>query len=249
MIEGFANIIICANVKTLQFVLNRVFRRHKNNRRFVSIGAQLLRKFKAINIGHCYIKNQQIRFAFFNHLHRATRTVQRLNFKTFFAQDKMYQRIGKPVIINNKYIHSLSCSSPFYRNAIIPLSIPLHMQKRLRTRRGGGWVVRGGDACVALVLIPRAFPFLPGQHKRPLPTSTPLPFYRGRYVWLRLGSRFVPVGAGAVLRGVGTLASPSSSSRERLLPLARATQASPLHPTPPRPLRIRFILSPKYLPV
>src|SRR5205807_4306701 len=27
-------------------------------------------------------------------------------------------------------------------------------QKPLRTRRGGGWVVRGGDACVALVRVP-----------------------------------------------------------------------------------------------
>ena len=48
---------------------------------------------------------------------------------------------------------------------------------------------------------------------------------------------------------MGTLASPSSCSRERLFPLARATQASPLHPTPLPPLRIRFMLSPKYLPL
>src|SRR5947209_6750566 len=61
----------------------------------------------------------------------------------------------------------------------------------------------------------------------------------------RFGSPFVPVGAGEGLCGVGTLASPSSCSRERLFPLARATQASPLHPTPLPPLRIRFILSPK----
>ncbi|TMD69810.1 MAG: hypothetical protein E6I91_01190 [Chloroflexi bacterium] len=34
---------------------------------------------------------------------------------------------------------------------------------------------RGRDACVALVLVPQVFPFLPGRRKRPLPASTPLP--------------------------------------------------------------------------
>jgi hypothetical protein len=46
---------------------------------------------------------------------------------------------------------------------------------------------------------------------------------------LRLGSRFVPVGAGVGLCREGTLASPSSWSCERLPPPPRATQASPPH--------------------
>src|SRR5437867_2468886 len=46
-------------------------------------------------------------------------------------------------------------------------------QKRLRTRRGGGWVVWGGDACVALVPLPCLLPSA-GRPKGPIPTSQPL---------------------------------------------------------------------------
>src|SRR5881275_1137123 len=81
------------------------------------------------------------------------------------------------------------------------------------------------------------------------PHATLPPLSRVGILPCRFASPFVPVGAGEGLCGVGTLASPSSCSRERLFPLARATQASPLHPTPLPPLRIRFILSPKYLPL
>src|SRR5436309_3112199 len=40
---------------------------------------------------------------------------------------------------------------------------------------------RGRDACVALVLVPPVFPFLPGRRKRPLPASTPLPLLSRPY--------------------------------------------------------------------
>jgi hypothetical protein len=59
-------------------------------------------------------------------------------------------------------------------------------------------------------------------------------FTRGGCFSCRLGSPFVPVGAGEGVCRVGTLASPSPCSRERMAPPPRATQASPLpiHPTP-----------------
>ena len=40
---------------------------------------------------------------------------------------------------------------------------------------------RGGDACVALVLVPRVCPLQPGRRKRPHPTSTPLPPLRNTH--------------------------------------------------------------------
>src|SRR5438876_4944134 len=48
-------------------------------------------------------------------------------------------------------------------------------RKPLRTRRGGGWVVRGGDACVALAGRRRLVGPGRGRRKRPLPFSQPPP--------------------------------------------------------------------------
>ena len=63
-----------------------------------------------------------------------------------------------------------------------------------------------GDACVALVLLPQVFPFLPGRRKRPHSTQ---PFPRP-YETTPLPSSFhknLPKKAGEVRKGVGTLAS------------------------------------------
>ena len=58
------------------------------------------------------------------------------------------------------------------------------------------------------------------------------------------GREDVLVGAGVVRRGVGTLASPSSRSRERFPFPARATQASPpIIPSHPRPYGYEAALS------
>src|SRR5205807_10585576 len=107
----------------------------------------------------------------------------------------------------------------------------------LRPRRGGGWVVRGGDACVALVLLLQVpSPLLPGRRKRPRPTSTPLPLSGGGILWLRLGGPFVPVGAG-VVDGVGGDA--CVALVPRCSPPSRATQASPPHNhTTPAPTNV-----------
>src|SRR5947209_8605577 len=48
-------------------------------------------------------------------------------------------------------------------------------------RRGGVDEAWGGDACVALVLVPRVCPLQPGRRKRPHPTSTPLPPLRNTH--------------------------------------------------------------------
>src|SRR5438477_1099519 len=47
--------------------------------------------------------------------------------------------------------------------------------KPLHTRRGGGRVVWGGDACVALVLFPRVFPPPARATQASPPHTTPLP--------------------------------------------------------------------------
>src|SRR5947209_16503795 len=90
----------------------------------------------------------------------------------------------------------------------------------------------GGDACVALVLL----------------LCTLFPSSQGDM------AKYLPVKAGVGMRRGGDAlccASPSSYSPEPT-PLARATQASPLHPTPPPLSRVGIVSCPfgsPFLPV
>src|SRR5947209_19203731 len=95
---------------------------------------------------------------------------------------------------------------------------------------------RGGDACVALVLIPRApAPSCQGDASVP----TPPPLSRVGILPCRFGSPFVPVGAGEGLCGVGTLASPWQEGESVHRSRTRATQASPPHVhTTPAPTNV-----------
>src|SRR5712691_3014157 len=106
MDKRFANIVIRANFKALDDVLDGIFGGHKNQRSFVAFGTQFGGKLKAVDVGHGYVKDQQVGFSLLDHLHGTTSIVHGFYFVPFFAQHKLDQGIGKAIIINNKNIHS-----------------------------------------------------------------------------------------------------------------------------------------------
>src|SRR5436189_3402721 len=96
----------------------------------------------------------------------------------------------------------------------------------LRPRRGGSWVVRGGDACVALV--PRCSPPSRATQASP-PHIHPTPAFRGRYfVAAPRGPFRIRRGGGSGWGGRGRLRRP----RSPLLPSFQGDASVPA-PHPP----------------
>src|SRR5947209_3366155 len=60
VVIGFANIIVCANMKPMQFVFDCILCRDENNRDLVSLGSQPIGKFKAVDVGHGHVEKEQI---------------------------------------------------------------------------------------------------------------------------------------------------------------------------------------------
>src|SRR5581483_11743517 len=108
MIIRFTDIVVGPDIKAMQLRLQTVLGSHKNKRRLIALGSQLLRKLEAIEIGHCDVQEQQVWLASLDHLHGATRVIGGLHLIPFFCQSKLDQSVRKTIVINDKNVHSLS---------------------------------------------------------------------------------------------------------------------------------------------
>src|SRR6185437_16834858 len=119
VIIGFANIIIRADTKTLQFCFDAILSSHENKRSLISLSTQLLRKLKTIDIGHHDVEDEQVRFALLDHLHGTTRVIGRFNFVAFLAEHELNECVCETIIINDKNVH---VSLPLLSNYMMKLN-------------------------------------------------------------------------------------------------------------------------------